>query len=859
MPTSKPFLLAAAACLLWVANAAAQTVPAPKLTHVSPTGGQVGSTFELIVTGTDLDKAEGLFFSFPGATVESLGIIEPVVPVDPKKKAAQPKKDPNQPIRHKFKVTLPHQIPLGVQDVRVITAGGVSNPRAFVVSDMKEVVEQEPNDDVDKAQKVAINNSISGIIANPVDVDFYQFTGKKGQRVLLSCLTSSIDSKLPVQVEVFTSRDKLLGANRGYQNNDALVDVTLPENGTYFARVSCFTYTQGGPDYFYRLTISTGPWIDAVVPSAVEPGKPAQITLYGRNLRNGTADPGTLVEGKMLEKTSFDFLSPGGTRDRQQLFYNGLIMPNASGLDGFEIRTIHGGLSSNPYLLTFAPGPVVVDNEKNYTPDTAQTVKVPGAVSGRILKKGERHYYAFAAEAGQVLNFDLLSDRAGAPTDLNYEIFSLKPSPTILPGKGGKGAAGLITKQEDTPDSFGNQFPNATSDPASFRFVAPADGTYQVLVSSLEASFQYGPRHVYALSIAGDEPDFRLVAMPATNQSSEAVTLGQGGRQAFSLFVWRYGGFNGDVTLTGENLPSGVAMLPQVIAGNQKQAAFVISADVDAPHAVSDIKVVGSATIHGRKVMREVRGATITWGVLPQQLNVPMIARLDRQMVLAVRSRPAFHVQPEKSRIKILQGDKLTVLVKVDFAEYKGNVTLSALALPTGMTMQPINVTPDKNTVQVNIDSKPAVLPGNYTIVLRGQTLDPKGKPPAKPGITTNVIEAAPPINVVIVPRQLAKLTVPSNLKAVIGQDAELVVRLARQFNYEGSFKVEVVMPPNAKGITVEPVLLKEGQNEAKLIVRADEDAAVGMSLKLIVRATAMFNDTIPVVQEAVVSLAIAK
>ncbi len=284
MPTSKPLLLVAMACLLCVGNATAQAVSAPKLTHISPTGGQVGSTFELIVTGSELEKAEGLYFSFPGATVESLGIIEPVVPVDPKKKAAPPKKDPNQPIRHKFKVKLPPQIPLGIQDVRVITAGGVSNPRAFVVGDMKEILEQEPNDDVDKAQKVAINNAISGIIANPVDVDFYQFAGKKGQRVLLSCLTSSIDSKLPVQVEVFSASDKLLAANRGYQNNDALVDVTLPEDGTYFARVSCFTYTQGGPDYFYRLTISTAPWIDALVPSAVEPGKPAHVTIYGRNL-----------------------------------------------------------------------------------------------------------------------------------------------------------------------------------------------------------------------------------------------------------------------------------------------------------------------------------------------------------------------------------------------------------------------------------------------------------------------------------------------------------------------------------------------------------------------------------------------
>ena len=46
-------------------------------------------------------------------------------------------------------------------------------------------------------------------------------------------------------------------------------------------------YTQGGPDYFYRLSISTAPWIDAVFPPVVEAGKATQVTIYGRNLPGG--------------------------------------------------------------------------------------------------------------------------------------------------------------------------------------------------------------------------------------------------------------------------------------------------------------------------------------------------------------------------------------------------------------------------------------------------------------------------------------------------------------------------------------------------------------------------------------------
>jgi hypothetical protein len=40
--------------------------PAPRLFHALPAGGQSGKTVEITVTGTDLDAADGLWFSDPG-------------------------------------------------------------------------------------------------------------------------------------------------------------------------------------------------------------------------------------------------------------------------------------------------------------------------------------------------------------------------------------------------------------------------------------------------------------------------------------------------------------------------------------------------------------------------------------------------------------------------------------------------------------------------------------------------------------------------------------------------------------------------------------------------------------------------
>ena len=114
-------------------------------------------------------------------------------------------------------------------------------------------------------------------------------------------------------------------------------------------------------------------------------------------------------------------------------------------------------------------------------------------------------------------------------------------------------------------------------------FTAPADGAYTLVVSSKEAFLTYGPRYLYTVRIAPEEPDFRVVAMPMSNFQTDSVVVGQAGHQAFTMFVQRSGGFTGDITVSADKLPPGLTMRPQVIAGNQKQSAVVVSAAPEAP------------------------------------------------------------------------------------------------------------------------------------------------------------------------------------------------------------------------------------------------------------------------------------
>src|SRR5579871_5441908 len=289
-------------------------LPAPRLLTVMPPGGKIGSAVEVTFTGTDLEEPEQLLFSHPGIKAEPLAAPEP---------QPQPKQEPQKgqgrrrgmgkPVISRFKVTLDANVPPGIHDVRFVNKWGVSNPRAFVAGDLAEVLEKEPNNDVEQAQRVEINSTINGSMSNPTDVDYFVFAGKKGQRVLFSCLASSIDSRFHAGLEVYDNKGKQLAFGRDYSNTDAVADCILPNDGDYYVRLYHFTHTQGSAEHFYRLSISTAPWIDAVFPSAVEPGKSTSVTVFGRNLPGGKLDASARDGDRALEKITATVTAPPST------------------------------------------------------------------------------------------------------------------------------------------------------------------------------------------------------------------------------------------------------------------------------------------------------------------------------------------------------------------------------------------------------------------------------------------------------------------------------------------------------------------------------------------------------------------
>jgi hypothetical protein len=841
---NRPILLALSlgVALLAADRAAAQpgpgsNLPQPRLMTVFPPGGKAGTTVEVAFTGTDLEEPEKLLFSHAGIKAE------PIVPPTPEPDPKKPDQPPAKPPVTRFKVTIAADAPLGVHDVRLINKWGVSNPRAFVVGDLNEVLEKEPNNDVPDAQRVELNSTVNGNMANPTDVDYYVFAGKKGQRVIVSCLASTIDSRFHPALELYDAKGKQLAFNRNYKHNDALVDCTLPDDGDYHVRVYEFTHTQGSADHFYRLTISTAPWIDAIHPAVLEPGKATQVTVYGRNLPGGKPDEKSVVDGRVLDKLTVNVTVPAADPTKNERpAISGRVAPNAFALDFFEYRLRGEAGSSNPFLFSLAKSSVVVDNEANDTPETAQEVSLPCDIAGRIEKKRDRDWYAFTAKKGEVFNIDVMSDRLGVgASTLMYIIV-----------RDANTKQNLFETPENNPEQLNPKFFTHSEDPPTYRFTAPADGKYLLLVASRLGDTLAGPRQLYRVRIAPDQPDFTLVAMAEEQYRPEAATLLQGGNQAFHVFAWRKDGFTGDIELSVEGLPPGVTCTPQTLGGPLRFGTLVLSATAEAAAWTGEVKIKGTATIKGQKVVHEARSATITWPVQPQQ-NIPTISRFDRGLWLAVRDKAPYQVAASIDKTAIVQGDKGTLKLTLNriWPDFKQPllVQIQPQELPPGLVVnnnQPITIAPNANEASLPVVVNGNVLPGTYTVVLRTQSQIPFNKDPKAPQKPpTIVVLPSAPVTLTVLPKAVATLALSNAAPTVkAGGETELVLKVTRQFNYEGEFKVQLVLPPNVQGVEAAEVTIPAGQNEVKLVLKSPADAAAGNRADLIVRATATVNGT---------------
>jgi hypothetical protein len=650
-------------------------LPVTRLSTIFPPGAQAGLATEVKVDGADLDDAKALRFSHPGisATLKSDG---------------------------RFVVSAETNAPVGIYDVRVIGRFGASNPRAFVIGDQPEILATTTNKSVANAQEIALGWVVNGKAAAN-SAEFFKFKAQKGQRIIVECAGRRIDSRIDPAMILFDSNKKEIARAR----TGGLLDFTAPSDDEFVVKFYDVQF-RGGDEFWYRLSLRKGPWIDFALPVAVERASKSTVTLYGRNLPGGKASD-FKIDGKALEQLEVEIQAPAEASPS----YN-VREPEDAAVAGFEYRLASAEGFSNPIFISFATAPTVVES-------TNLAVTIPCEIQGQFYPRGNVDTYQFEAAKGDVLSIEIFSQRIG----LNTDPFALVRR--ITKNDKGEEQVSDVHELNDGEQNVGGQEFNTATRDAAWQLEAKEGGTYRIKVRDLFNETISDPRRVYRLAIRKEAPNFALIAYspapPPQNKDSKEVAgsgmfLRRGDAIPIRVLALRRDNYSGPIEIVAENLPAGISAAPLKLANGVSSGWLILSSPENASAWTGSLQIVGKAKIGEKEISRTARAGAIAWNVTDYN-NEAVMSQLSHELVLAASGSeiaPLAITPPSEKPFEGVADSKVTVSFSIlRRGEFNGALKFKALLEPP----KEFEADGKATNATFEIDLKQAKLgPGFYTI-----------------------------------------------------------------------------------------------------------------------------------------------
>jgi hypothetical protein len=800
----------------------AAQLPAARLLSIFPAGGRAGSELDFTLTsGVDLEGAGQLRFSHPGITA-----VQKLAPVE-----GQPTP---QPVANQFQVKIAADVPPGLYEVRAAGgAYGVTNPRAFVVSDLAEVAETEPNNSLAQANEVPFGSWINGRSEPGRDVDYFRFAAKAGQKLVFDCWAERIDSRMDATLELYGPDGRQLAQSRDVERHDPVLIFQVPADGQYVLKVFDFQY-QGSSEFVYRVSVSDAPHIDFVFPPSGRPGTKATYTLYGANLPGSQPAEGLSIAGRPLEKLNVEIELPADDVSRATRNWEAPVFATEALLDAATYKLASSAGSSNPISIVLAHHDVVAEQEPN---DAApQRVTIPCEIVGQFGKPGDIDVFEFEAHKDQAIWFDVYSHRLGLPTDPLLVLQQV-----VVDDKGVETVTEVVVQDDPGTNVGGLDFNTTTADPVlRFAHKLPVDGRYRVVLRDLYGENRGGPELFYRMVLRGDEPDFRLIALPEypLNGQQAPTTwtsrLAKGGTDSLRLYALRKDGFNGEIEVLVEGLPEGVTCPPTYLGPGQSTVSLVFSATEQAADFVGPLKITGRAKLGEQDVVRVARPAAIVWGPATR----PTTTRLVRGIDLAVAGTAPFKVDVAPAEITLPQGRLASFDIKATRrGDFAGVLALTPTPI-VGVQGEAVSIPADQQQATLFQFFQSDLAPGRYTFVVRSATQVPfTKKPDGSDKQPLNVNDASSPVTVTIVPGPLViEPQVPNKGEMKAGATIEVPVKVVRRNGFAGPVTLDLLLN-GAAGLTAAAVVVPADQDQAKLAIVVAADAAEGPRPHVAVRA----------------------
>ena len=647
----------------------------PSIGYVYPAGGRQGTTFTVVVGGSNLQGVSAAWVSGVGVSCVPLAEDRQVTPAE--QTALRGRVDAlhaklrqgvrltpaelteldeasrrlvaygralANPALGEFitlRVTVAADAPIGPRELRLLANAGLTNPRAFDIGDLPEDTRPEwrnlprARETTDAAipaapppVAVTLPATLNGQVV-PGGVVRYRFAARAGQQLVAS-----------------------IGARRF---NPYIADAV--------------------PGWLQALATLTSADGHELARSSVV-GSLADAVLLHRVAADGE-----------LELTVRDALYRG----REDFVYRIRL--------GERLAITPDEPAANPVSTGLDPLPELAATPASGQP-AGQPVSLPAVVTGSLAAPDATATFRLAGTAGQRLVAEVTARRLGSPLDSVLRLFDP--------------AGQLVAMNDDQPDLASAL--NTHHADSYLSLALPVGGEYRLTLSDAQAGG--GPDHVYRLRLSAPRPDFELRLTPAS------VTLRPGACAAVTAYAVRRDGFDGEIRLALADAPAGFWLAGATIAAGADRARFTIGAPPQAFAEPVALGLTGQAQLGGQTVTRPVVPAVDRMQAFSYHHLVPA---LELRAAVIGRFRPGAMMRVQApSPLRLTPGRRQTVQVAVPAGPGLASISYELSEPPSGIRL--VTLAPGSLAIEADATAKVGQR-GNLIIEVWGQPATAPGEP----------------------------------------------------------------------------------------------------------------------------------
>lgn len=420
--------------------------------------------------------------------------------------------------------------------------------------------------------------------------------------------------------------------------------------------------------------------------------------------------------------------------------------------------------SQNWFRLSDLPN--VIEGEPNETHDNATRFTAPGAANGVLDKSGDVDHFRFTARKGETWDLRVHARSIRSPLDPVLTIFAA--------------GGGAIAANDDSggPDAY-------------IRFAAPNDGDFVLQVRDHLGNG--GAHYTYRIEVTPIKPALTLGVAEFVQYVQPTVAVPKGNRFGLVLTAARYD-FGGPLVIRGENLPPGITVESPGMTAGQSVVPVIFHATPEAQVAGTLADIIGALNDPNQPMLKVEGSVQQPMTLVRGQNAIPVWTEYTSKLPVAVTEEAPFELSIVEPKVPLVRGGQMDLKVVAKRKEgFKAAIKVDLLWVPPGIGASGSIAIPEgQNEALIPMNAAGNAELATWKIAVRGESNAGAG----------NIMVCTPFASLRVADMYMTLAFDQSAVEQ--GKETEVVVKMAKQVDFPGTAKVELLGLPAQ--VTTTPV-----------------------------------------------------